>query len=180
MIEYLDKVIRPLILKLPKMRGYVKGYVKTFKIKHGDKVKNNLLMMRGYKKCKAIRIKIEYLKDTELNALPVCDYRYIKTKIRTYSDNVSTNFCSLNVPEDNIDLESFRVIPIESLLVYESKCYLQVYLNNDAYKIIDKQMTDYYDYNLLENKTLKRLHYNRVDISKGIGPTKSSNSRGNA
>ena len=48
LIGYLDKVIRPLILKLPKMRGYVKGYVKTFKIKHGDKVRYNKLMMRGY------------------------------------------------------------------------------------------------------------------------------------
>ena len=106
------------------------------------------------KKCKTIWIKIEYLKDIELNALRVCDYRYIKTKIRTYGDNVPTNFPSLNVPEDNIEFESFRVISIESLLVYQSKCYLQVYLNNYAYKIIVKQMTDYYDDNLLEHKIL--------------------------
>ena len=58
------------------------------------------------------------------------------------------------MPEDNIEFESFRVISIESLLVYQSKCYLQVYLNNYAYKIIVKQMTDYYDDNLLEHKIL--------------------------
>ena len=40
MIGYLDKVIRPLFLILPKMSGYVK----TFKVKHGDKNKNNKLM----------------------------------------------------------------------------------------------------------------------------------------
>ena len=37
---YLDKVIRPLVLILPKMSGYVK----TFKVKDRDKDKNNKLM----------------------------------------------------------------------------------------------------------------------------------------
>ena len=38
--------------------------------------------------------------------------RYIKTKIRTYGDKVYTNFRGLNVPEDNIECESFTVISI--------------------------------------------------------------------
>ena len=37
LIGYLDKVIRPLALILPKMNGYVK----TFKVTAGDKDKNN-------------------------------------------------------------------------------------------------------------------------------------------
>ena len=36
----LDKVIRPLVLIMPK----ISGYVKTFKVKEGDKDKNNKLM----------------------------------------------------------------------------------------------------------------------------------------
>ena len=40
MIGYLDKAIRPLILIMPKMNGYFK----TFKVKDGDKDKNNKLM----------------------------------------------------------------------------------------------------------------------------------------
>ena len=39
-IWYLDKTIRPLVLILPKMSGYVK----TFKVKEGDKDKNNKLL----------------------------------------------------------------------------------------------------------------------------------------
>ena len=35
-----DKAIRPLVLIMPKMSGYVK----TFKVKEGDKDKNNKLM----------------------------------------------------------------------------------------------------------------------------------------
>ena len=40
LIGYLDKAIRPLFLIVPKMSGYVK----TFKVKDGDKHKNNKLM----------------------------------------------------------------------------------------------------------------------------------------
>ena len=47
-------------------------------------------------------------------------------------------FCDLNVHEDDIECESFIVISIDSLLVYQSKYYLQVYLENCACKIIDK------------------------------------------
>ena len=90
--------------------------------------------------------KIEDFKNTELNALPVYDDRYRKNKLRTYDDKVYTNFCSLNVPEDKF----FTVIPIDPLLVYESKYYLQVYLDNCTYKIANKQMTYYLHDSLLE------------------------------
>ena len=40
MIWYLNKVIGPLVLILPK----ISGYVMTFKVKDGDKDKNNKLM----------------------------------------------------------------------------------------------------------------------------------------
>ena len=40
LIGYLGKLIRPLVLVLPK----TSGYVKTFKIKQRDRVKNNKLM----------------------------------------------------------------------------------------------------------------------------------------
>ena len=75
----------------------------------------------------------------------------IKSKIRTYGDNVFTNFRGLNVPEDNIKCESFTVISIASLFVYENKYYLQVYLDNCAYKIVSKQIKDYLDENLFED-----------------------------
>ena len=64
MIGYLDKVIRPLVLILPKMSGYVK----TFKVKDGDKDKINQLMSfciddeKLLEKYKAIRTKIEDMK----------------------------------------------------------------------------------------------------------------------
>ena len=88
-------------------------------------------------KYKAIWTKIEDFKNIESNAIPVYDDKYIKTKIRTYGDKVYTNFRGLNVPEDDIECKSFTAISIDSLLVYQNKYYLQVYLDNCAYKILD-------------------------------------------
>ena len=57
-----------------------------------------------------------------MNALPLYDDRYIKTKRRIY-----TNFCGLNLPEDDVECESFTIVSSDSLLSYENKYYLQVY-----------------------------------------------------
>ena len=48
--------------------------------------------------------------------------------MRTYSDKFYTKFCGRNVPEDDIECEYFTVISIDSLLIYEDKYYLKVYL----------------------------------------------------
>ena len=125
------------------------GYVKTFNVKDRDKDKNNKVMSfcindeKLLEKYETIWTKIDDLNNIELNALPVCDDRYKKNKIRTYGEKVYTNFLGLNVSEDDIECKSFAVNSIDSLLVYENKYYLQVYLDNCSYKIIDKQITDY-------------------------------------
>ena len=99
-----------------------------------------------------VRLKIK--KKTELNALLVYDDGHIKAKIRTYGDKVYAKQRGLNVPEDDIECESFTVISIFSLHVHENKYYLQVYLDNCAYKIANKQMTDYIDENIFEDQIL--------------------------
>ena len=78
LIGYSDKVIRALILIMPKMSGYVK----TFQVE----VKKSKLMSfriddeKLLEKYKAVWTKIENLKNVRLNALPVYDDRYIKLK----------------------------------------------------------------------------------------------------
>ena len=92
----------------------------------------------------------------------VYDDKYIKTKIRTYGDKVYTNFCSFNVQEDGVDCESFTIISIDFLLVYQNKYYLQVYLDNCVYKIVNTQMIHYLDDNLFESdKNLFLILLNR-------------------
>ena len=110
LIRYLDKVIRPLVLILSKMSGYVK-ILKTWK---------DWGLKKSWIKC----------------FLRVYDDRFIKTKIRTYVEKNYTSFHGVNVLGDDIECESFAVISSDSLLVYENKCYLQVYLDNYACKIV--------------------------------------------
>ena len=49
-----------------------------------------------------------------------------------------------------MECESFTVISIDSLLAYENNLDLQVHLDNYAYKIVNKQMTDCLDENVFE------------------------------
>ena len=49
-----------------------------------------------------------------------------------------------------MECESCTIISIDSLLVYKDKYYLQVYLDNCPYKIVDKQIVDYLNDNLFE------------------------------
>ena len=68
----------------------------------------------------------------------------------TYGDKVYTTFRGLNMSEYVIENESFTVISIDTFLVNENKYYLEVYLENSFYKIINKQMIDYIDENPFE------------------------------
>ena len=90
----LDKAIRPLVLIMPKMSGFAK----TFKVE--DKIEK-LISFRTddeklLEKYKAIWTKTEDLKNIELDALPVYDNRYMKTKISTYGSKVCNNLRDLN------------------------------------------------------------------------------------
>ena len=141
LIGYLDRDIGPLVSIMPKMSGYVKA----FKVE--DKT-NKLMSFRIDEKLseeyKAIWTKIKDL-------INIRKTRYRKTKIRAYGDNVYTNFHGLNAPEYDQECESFTVIFIDSLFVYQNKYYLQVYLKNCAYKIVKKQVVDYLDENVFED-----------------------------
>ena len=55
------------------------------------------------------------------------------------------------MPEDDIECKYFTAISIDSLLVYDKRYYLQVYLDNCAYKTLNKRMTDYLDENPFED-----------------------------
>ena len=98
--------------------------------------------------CYKRRIKI-----WDVNVDNIVISKLVKTKINSmyfigYLDKIIRPLV-LIMPEDVIECESFTVINIDSLLVYDKKYYLRVYLHN--YKIVNKQMTDYLDENLFED-----------------------------
>ena len=54
------------------------------------------------------------------------------------------------MPEDSVECESFTIVFIKFLLVYENKYYLSAYLDNSD-KMVDKQMIDYLDDSLSQS-----------------------------
>ena len=120
--RYLDRFVRSLVLVLPKLSGYAEAF--KFEDKRNKLMSSRIDHEALLEKYKTIWAKIEDLKNTELNALPVYDNRHIETKIRPYGGKVYTNFRGLNVPEDDIECKSFSVLPIDSLFAYGSKYYL--------------------------------------------------------
>ena len=74
----------------------------------------------------------------------------MKTKIRTYGVKVDSIVHGLNMPESGVEYKSFSIIFIGSLIFYENKYYLQIYLDDCAYKIIVTEMIDYLDDNFFE------------------------------
>ena len=69
------------------------------------------------KKYKAIWTKVEDFKNVKLNSLPFYD-EISKLQNKNNSDNVYTNFSDWDVQEDDTECESFRIVSIDSLIVY--------------------------------------------------------------
>ena len=79
LIGYSDKFIRPLVLIMPKMSGYVKIFKVEGKISKlkSFRIDDEVLL----EKYKSIWTRIEDLKYIKSNALPVFGDRYIKWKL---------------------------------------------------------------------------------------------------
>ena len=115
LILHLNEVIRPLVLILPG----ISGYIKNFKKKNNKLTSLHIDNEKISEKYKTISIMTEDLKNIELNALPVFDSRNMKTEMRANDDKVYTNFLhGLNVPEDSVEFESFTIIFTDSSLAY--------------------------------------------------------------
>ena len=130
------------------MSPKINRYVKTFKIENGDN--NNKLMSfsidddKLLEKYKTNSTKIERrLKNNKLNSFPLYDDRYIKAEIKRYSNKVYNKFSNLTVQEKEVECTSLTITSIYSLLAYYNKYYMQVYLDNSAYNIVNTGMLGY-------------------------------------
>ena len=81
----------------------------------------------------------------------------IKPKIRTSSDKIYAIFSGLNVPGYGVECDFFTVISFDFLLFYETKHYLQVYLDNWELIVVNMQIVDFLDDNLFESD--KKVSY---------------------
>ena len=75
--------------------------------------------------------------------------KYIKTKIKTYKDNVNTNFYnriwSKKVPKEKIPHECLSIIIIDSVLDAYEKYYPQTFLEEFKYAKTNAKTNNYID-----------------------------------
>ena len=101
-IGYKDNdVIRPICLRLPQMTSYFKKFNENARMSFRI---NNKELLKNYNK---IWDKIEKLMRIDFESKPVYgdDDKYIKTKIKTYTDSIFTNFHNKKM-SSNIVLKS--------------------------------------------------------------------------
>ena len=111
------------------MIGYINKFDKNT-IAMSLKVKDKKLF-KNYNK---IWKKIEKIIGTDFNTKPIYsdDDKYIKTKTKTYKNNITTNFYnkkgSIKVPEEKIPHKCLSIIILDSILYAYEKYHCQIFL----------------------------------------------------
>ena len=134
-IGYNDNdVIRPLYLFLLQTTGYINKFDKN-KITMSLMIKD-IQLLKNYNK---IWKKIEKLMKIDFNTKTTYgdDDKYIKTKIKTYEDNITTNFYnkkgSKKVPKEKIPHKCLSIIILDSILYAYEKYHPQTFLEECKY-----------------------------------------------
>ena len=89
--------------------------------------------------------------DIDFNTKPTYgdDDKYIKTKIKTYEDNITTNFYnkkgSKKVPEEKIPHKCLSIIILDSVLYAYEKYHPQIFLEECKYAKENIKTKNYID-----------------------------------
>ena len=98
--------------------------------------------------------KIEKLMDIDFNTKPTYgdDDKYIKTEIKTYEDNITTNVYnkkgSKKVPEEKIPHKCLSIIILDSVLYAYEKYHPQIFLEECKYVKENTKTKNYIDQEL--------------------------------
>ena len=135
-----EDAIRPLLLKLPQMIGYLKEFddsmTMSFRIEDSKLLK---------KYCKIWKT-ITGLLGIEFDSEPVYDDTdsYIKTKIKKY-DKVNINFQDKEIPKGDFSYKCLSLIMLDSVVKVGKKYYPQVFLEDCKYVKRKNKMLNYID-----------------------------------
>ena len=66
--------------------------------------------------------------------------KYIKTKIKSYKDNMNTNFHSKNVPKESCSYKCLSLTVLDSVIKMGKKYYPQTFLEECLYEITKKKI----------------------------------------
>ena len=129
-IGYLhNNVIKPLCIILPQMKGYIKYFDNG-----GKNMSFNIEDEDAYLKYNEIWNKIKSILNIKFHSQPIYDDKYIKTKVKTFSNMINTLFSGDEIPKERIPYVCISAICIDSILRVDKKNYPQVYLEQCKYK----------------------------------------------
>ena len=151
------------------------GYINKFN-ENKNKNKNTITMSlkvkdkKLFKNYNKIWKKIEKLMDIDFNTKPTYgdDDKYIKTKIKTYEDNITTNFYnkkgSKKVPKEKIPHKCLSIIILDSILYAFEKYYSQIFLGECKYVQEKIKTNNYIDEELKSESDSDSDSDNDIDI----------------
>ena len=139
-IGYNYNTIIPLQLFLPKMTGYLNIFEDVPR-KMYFFTDNNEFLERYTK----IWEKISDLIDKKFDSDPVYNNKYINTKIRSYNNDIITNFHDNDnknnkLPEKNKAYRCMSLISLDSIIKINKKYYPQTLLQECVYKLINRKV----------------------------------------
>ena len=81
----------------------------------------------------------------KIDSDPVYNNKYINTKIRSYNNNIMTNFHDIDnknnkLLEKNKPYKCMSLIPLDSIMKIDKKYYLQTLLQECVYKLINRKV----------------------------------------
>ena len=139
-IGYNDSTISPLQLFLPKMTGYLNIF------ENGNRKMSSLTTNNEFlERYTAIWEKISDLVNKKFDSDPIYNNKYINTKIRSYNNDIITNFRNIDnknnkLPEKNKPYKYISLISLDSIIENNKKNYPQTLLLECVYKLINKKV----------------------------------------
>ena len=139
-IGYNDNTISPLQLFLSKMTGYLNIFEDGTR-KMSFLTDNNEFLERYTK----ILEEISDLSDKKIDSDPVYNNKYINTKIRSYNNDIMTNFHDIDnknnkLPGKNKPYKCMSLISLDSIIKINKKYYPQTLLQECVYKLIKRKV----------------------------------------
>ena len=139
-IGYNDNTIKRLQLFLPKMTGYLNRFENGTR-KMSFLTDNNEFLERYI----TIWEKISYLINKKFDSDPVYNNKYINTKIRSYNNDIKTNFHDADnknnkLLEKNKPYKCMSLISLDSIIKINKKYYPQTVLQECVYKLKNRKV----------------------------------------
>ena len=86
-------------------------------------------------KCSKIRDAIKNILNIKFHREPVCEYKYLKAKVRELNGIIKPNFLNNGMPKENMYYSCIACITIDSVKNFNKKNHQQVYLEEPKYSI---------------------------------------------